>query len=69
MGRWGFVAGNDTLTDKLAETFLGDGGADSINLGDGGNSVVFGEGLLNDGGLRAAVTAGGQAALGFWGVT
>ena len=67
----GFVAGNDTLTDNAGgTTFMGDAGADVFNLGGGGsNDVVFGEGLLNDNGLRVAVTStADHAAGGFWGV-
>ena len=65
--------GVDSLTDTAGgSSFFGDGGADSINLGDGGNSVFFGEFFLNFNGGGAAgqpVEAGGQAALGFWGAT
>jgi hypothetical protein len=67
----GFVAGNDSLTDNAGgTTFMGDAGADVMNLGGGGSdTVVFGEGLLNDGGLRVAVTNGADhAAGGWWGV-
>jgi hypothetical protein len=66
----GFVAGNDSLTDiHGGTTFMGDAGVDVLNLGDGGNNVVFGEGLLNDNGLRVDVTNGADhAAGGWWGV-
>ena len=72
-------SGTDVLTDTAGGSqFFGDGGADSIKIGGGGNNVFFGEYVLNiNGGPpplvqdsdQQQVEAGGDANLGFWGAT
>ena len=64
-------AGNDSLIDTAGGTsFYGDGGSDSIQIGNGAtdaNSIYFGEYQLNDHADTQPIENAGVAGDGFWG--
>jgi hypothetical protein len=63
------IVGNDTLTDTTgASSFLGDGGADTLNLGGGHNDVFFGEYFVANTPARQSIMDGSDAFQGFWGI-
>jgi len=65
----GFVTGNDVITDDNGGSqIFGDGGADTINVGNT-NNIWFGSFSLNDFFARLPIVQSGDANPGFWGVS
>ena len=70
---WTGLTGSDSLTDTAGGSFFyGDGGPDSITMGDGGNTVYFGTtyfGIQHGQSITDIVSGNEVAQIGFWGNT